>query len=298
MDFTNQNHKCQFRLSSGRLLGYAEYGDTTGALVFYFHGWPSSRLEAGLLDAHCRAMRLRLLAPDRPGYGLSDFQPGRTLLSWPRDVCELADHLGATRFSLLGVSGGGPYAIACGASIPHRVAALLLVGSVSPSDSAESIQGMVGLNRWLLTFARRAPWLAERFGAILLRALWGQGDQPIPASVERRLPPPDQRALQSKDLREILISSSREALRHGTRGAAQDGLLLARPWGFTLDQVRLPVRLWHGERDVVVPPAMGRCLAQSLPNCHATFYPEDGHFSLPYNRGREILACTVGNTAG
>lgn len=279
----------QLKLKSGRRLGFAEYGARSGPLVFYFHGWPSSRLEAALLGSVAQSMGLHLVAPDRPGYGLSDFDKGRTLRSWPEDVCELAGHFGASTFGVLGVSGGGPYALACGACIPERLRSLSVVCSVGPSDSPEALEGMVWLNRSLLAFARRTPWLPDRLGGVLLRAIWREGGRPVPPAVERRLPKLDKAALEDPGLRQGLIASSREALRQGTRAAAVDGLLLARDWNFPLEEIRTPVHLWHGERDVVVPPAMGRCLARRLPNCHATFHPEDGHFSLPYTRCREIL---------
>ena len=93
-----------------------QYGDPEGNLVFYFHGWPGSRCEPRLLHSVCAELQLRLVAPDRPGLGLSDFQRGRKLLDWPKDVCELADRFGVFRFTVLGVSGGGPYALACAAA--------------------------------------------------------------------------------------------------------------------------------------------------------------------------------------
>src|SRR5574341_1236813 len=214
------NH--QIRLSDGRLIGYAEYGDPAGEVVFYFHGWPGSRLEPRLLDSLCSELRLRLVAPDRPGYGLSEFQTGRTLLDWPMDVCALADHLGTEQFALLGVSGGGPYAIACAAMITNRLTAVLLVGSVGPAAEAGSLEGMVALNRWLLTVACKAPWLAERLAGICMRMVWNQGRQVIPAAIEKRLPPPDKQVLGDDRLREALIESSVEALREGMRGAVAD----------------------------------------------------------------------------
>src|SRR5437899_8680089 len=96
----------QIRLADGRQLGFAEYGDLRGRPLFYFHGWPSSRLEPRTGQNICAGLGVRMIAPDRPGYGLSDFKPRRTIPDWVSDVQELADHLDVKRFAVLGVSGG------------------------------------------------------------------------------------------------------------------------------------------------------------------------------------------------
>src|SRR5579885_2569019 len=133
----------QLGLSDGRQLGFAEYGTTDGLPLFYFHGWPSSRLEAGALQAIATEMNIRVVAPDRPGLCLSDLHPKRTLAGFCEDVQELARHLKWERFSVLGVSGGGPYAAACAARIRERVRTTLMVCSVGPSEAPEATKGMV-----------------------------------------------------------------------------------------------------------------------------------------------------------
>ena len=280
----------QLSLPDGRRLGFAEYGDPAGSPLFYFHGWPSSRLEAQAIDAAAASLRVRIIAPDRPGFGLSDFLPRRSMSQWPGDVCALASHLGVGSFDVLGVSGGGPYAAACAALIPDRLSSVLMVCSVAPCDMPHATDGMVRLNRWLLLFARKAPWLAEKVSKLCLWVLWHRGEQLTPKQIEQRLPEPDKQAVANAPLRQALIAASKEALRGGVGGAAWDGLLLARPWGFELQNIRIPVHLWHGERDIIVPCAMGRYLAKVIPNCQAKFCLEDGHFSLPYTRMGEILA--------
>lgn len=279
----------QFGLPDGRQLGFAEYGDLNGEPVFYFHGWPSSRLEPRSGQSLCARLGVRMIAPDRPGYGLSDFKARRTIPDWVSDVRALADYLAIKRFVVLGVSGGGPYAAACAAKMPERLVAALMVCSIAPADAPDATKGMVALHRCLLSFARTTPRLAQCVAGMCMKFFWREGAQVIPEQVETRLPPADQRALGSADLRQTLIASSKEALRQGVRGAATDGLLYARPWGFKLQDIKMPVHLWQGEKDVIVPPAMGRYLAKAIPDCHAKFYEDDGHFSLAFNRLEEIL---------
>ncbi len=290
MDRLNQ----EIRLADGRRLGWAEYGAAEGRPVLYFHGWPASRLEPRLLDAGCSGMGIRLIAPDRPGMGLSDFKRGRRIADWPGDALELTQRLGLEKFAVLGVSGGGPYAVACAASMAERLTATLLVCGMGPMEGGTAVLGMAGPSRRLLHLARAAPWAARLLAPLCLRAIWGKGGRVMPPALEARLSRADQLVLERGELRESLIASSREAFRSGARGPAWDGYLYSQPWGFRLEEIRGPVLLWHGEADVVVPVALGRELAGRIAGCRATFHPEDGHFSLPFNRLREILAAVEG----
>jgi len=283
----------RIRLRDGRQLGFAEYGRSDGLPLIYFHGWPSSRLEPRAMNKRCAELGFRMIAPDRPGLGLSDFKPGRDIPSFCDDVRQLADHVGLGRFAVLGVSGGGPYAAACAAKMPDRITATLLVCSVGPSDAPDAMQNMVAINRWLLAMARRFPRFTECIGGLCLRVIWGKGNQALPKGIEARLPPSDRKALESPELRQSLTDSSIEALRNGARAATLDGLLYGRPWGFSLEEIQSRVFLWHGESDIIVPVSMGRHLAKNIPDCQAQFYLEDGHFSLPYNRLTEILERAV-----
>jgi pimeloyl-ACP methyl ester carboxylesterase len=286
MDRMNQ----QMRLRDGRKLGFAEYGRADGLPFLYFHGWPSSRLEPYAMREVCVNMGVRLIAPDRPGFGLSDFQSGRTILDFTADANDLADYLGLKRFAVLGISGGGPYAAAYAARFADRLSTALLVCSLAPVDAPNATKGMVAVNRWLLSMARRFPRFAQGLAGVCLWAIWRKGEQVLPKQIERRLPSADQQALACQELRQGLTASSVEALRRGVRAAAADGLLYARPWGFSLQEIRAQVVLWHGELDVIVPPSMGHYLAETIPNCRAQFFPQDGHFSLPFTRLREILS--------
>ena len=136
------------RLRGGRRLGFAQYGRPDGEPLFYFHGHPGSRLEAQFADAAAAEAGFRVIALDRPGYGVSDFQPRRALRDWPDDVAEAADLLGLSRFSVAGASGGGPYALACAWRMPGRVIRAAVISGVCPYDVPGVTSGMRWQNKW------------------------------------------------------------------------------------------------------------------------------------------------------
>jgi pimeloyl-ACP methyl ester carboxylesterase len=265
------------RLADGRTLGYTEYGNPAGQVLFYFHGHPGSRLEAQLLAEPATAHGLRLIGIDRPGMGLSEYQPRRRLRDWPHDVVQLADRLGIDCFAVAGLSGGGPYALACAHGIGERLTACGIisgVGAISPFVSFLALW-----LPWLLTPLARHRFRNHEHAS---RAL---------TRFAHRWVDPDRKILEQPDVGETLIASLVEAFRQGSRGAAFDGMLLGRPWGIPLHQVAFaPLFLWHGGRDANVPIANARKLAEALPHCSPTYYPTDGHVSVIVTHGHEIIA--------
>jgi len=277
------------RLEDGRLLGYAVYGDPEGWPIFYFHGFPGSRLEAQLADRVAARMGIRLIALDRPGFGLSDFKPRRTIFEWPDDVVKIADALGINRFATVGVSGGGPYAAACALKIPQRLTAVAIVCGLGPLDTPNGTDRMIRTNHLIFFLGRRLPWLAKI-------SLWRIAYQVRrnPEGTLRRmivaLPDPDKAVLARPEVKTAMKDNVVEAFRGGSRGAACELLLYTRPWGFLLQDIATRVNLWHGEQDVSVPPTMGQYQARTIPNCRAIFYPGEGHFSLVINHMEEVLS--------
>jgi pimeloyl-ACP methyl ester carboxylesterase len=263
-------------LHDGRRLGYAEYGDPDGPTGLYFHGHPGSRLEPRFADEAAAGAGLRIVALDRPGYGLSDFHSGRQILDWPADVAEVADALGLERFAVLGSSGGGPYALACAHALPERVSKAGVISGVGPYDAPGTTDGMRWQNRVGFQLGARFPPLARFVMASMARQLRRRPDRTLDA-IAQAMSPSDAEVARRPEVREILAADIAEAFRQGSRGAALDVVLLGRPWGFRLDEVGMPVYLWQGEEDVLVPPAMGRHLAARLPDCRAAFLPGEGH---------------------
>ncbi|MHA3772477.1 alpha/beta fold hydrolase [Verrucomicrobiota bacterium sgz303538] len=279
----------QLLLRDDRRLGFAEYGAPDGCVVFYFHGFPGSRLEARLLDRPARELGARIIAVDRPGCGRSDVQPARTLGEWPDDVLALADALRIERFSVLGVSGGGPYALACAALLAERLRAVATVCGLGPLHLAHSTQGMSRLRQISCALLREMRWLTRPAYALMARRI-ARDIELVFEDLLTEVPPVDQTVLRRPEVREVLTASFREGIRHGATGGARDLRLYLSPWDFALDRIIVPVTLWHGELDTIVPATMGRELAGSIPHCEAIFLPEEGHYSLPINHTRPILA--------
>lgn len=279
-------------LRDGRRLGYSEYGAPDGRPMLYCHGFPASRLDGRL--AHEAALRhnVRLIAPDRPGYGLSDFQAGRRISDWARDALELADALALVRFPLLGISGGAPYAVACAGAIPGRLSSIGIVCGLGRADLAEHTAGMNPLARASFAAARGAPALSRLINRALAPVL-RSSPRLMLRLLASRLPPPDREVISDRDVFEIFAESYREAFRQGGRGAALDLTLYAQPWDTRVESIRVPCHLWHGEQDTTVPVAMGKRLAAAIPGCRARYYADDGHFSLPVRRMDDILAALV-----
>jgi len=266
-------------LGDGRRLGYAQYGRPDGEPILYFHGHPGSRLEGRFAHDAAAAAGFCVIALDRPGYGLSDFQPGRAITDWPADVAEAADALGLPRFAVAGASGGGPYALACAWRLPRRVTVAAVISGVGPYQVRGVTRGMRWQNRVGFRLGSRWPALAETLMRSIRRGITSRPDRTIDA-LARAMSPADAEIVRRPEVRDILIADLTEALRQGSQGAARDVVLLGRPWGFPLREIEPEVHLWQGEADTLVPPAMGRYLAEQIPKCHARLLPGEGHLLI------------------
>jgi len=223
------------RLKGGRILGFAEYGDPKGKPLFYFHGWPASRLNAAIYDTLSKRLHIRIIAPDRPGFGLSDFQRDRTLLDWPGDVVSLADYLKIKKFAVMGVSGGGPYAADCAYKIPHRLTKTGIVVGLGQIRGPESVKGLLWIGKigWL-NFGKH-PWLRKsstyvqylncRYNLFswMNQYTWGKADR---------------KQLSQPALSNRLTETIRDAFRGGYRGPELDLKLYTTDWRFRLEDIR------------------------------------------------------------
>jgi pimeloyl-ACP methyl ester carboxylesterase len=280
---TIHNH---ITLADGRRLGFAEFGERKGKPVFYFHGFTGSRLEAKLADGISRESKVRFIGIDRPGYGHSSFKPGRNFISWTDDVAELADALRIDRFSILGVSGKRPYTAACAVKMPDRLDAVGIICGMGPADVPALTKGMSWPYRQGLRLAGRLPGITTAlysFPAFFFRNY----PERMLSFLSGKVADPDRIALKNKERIRVLSASFCEAFLKSLRWPATDMVLYSRPWGFPLKNIDIAVHLWHGEKDRIVPPEMGRYMAKAIPNCQATFYANEGHFSIILNRIHE-----------
>lgn len=282
MNVTTTSGDGRFQLSDGRTLAWLTIGDPDGIPVFYFHGYPGSRLEVQFAAAAVAHLGLYLIAPDRPGIGGSAFKPGRTMGQWSDDVAELADHLGIDRFAVIGVSGGGPYALACAARIPRRLTGVALVAGLGPLAQAQLTRDMAIVDRLALALATRCPPVAR--WVVRLAAYWVRRHPAhCLAAMAAGVDPVDRQVLADPDHHRLLAESTAEAVRQGGDGVAWEITLMTRPWDFDLGAITQPVRIWQGLADRIVPPAMARYLAATLPDCECHMIPGEGHLSIIVN---------------
>ena len=285
-------------LPGGRRLGYSELGDPDGFCVLFCHGTPGSRLDALLLHEPARDAGVRLLAVDRPGIGSSDPQPGRTYLDWPADVAELLGRLGVSECSLLGFSSGAPYALVCAcAPLPglHKVA---VVSGNSPVDDPAVRRVLPPDSKVYLFLAEHARWAASAatlallgparlvsqrwpgIGARFYSLLVSPGDRRVIADYSAELGP------------ETGLAGISEALRGGTRGVRDDVAIEFGDWGFDIASASVPVEVFHGVEDPLVPLPQAEYVAQVLPDARLHVFEDIGHLVL-YERAAEILAAVV-----
>jgi pimeloyl-ACP methyl ester carboxylesterase len=265
------------RLSDGRRIGFAEYGDPEGESVLAMHGTPGSRFMFALTDKAARERGLRIVAPERPGYGLSDFRRKDGLVRAADDMIAFAYALGLRRFAVIGVSGGGPYAVATAAAMADQVALLALVSPVGPIAECQSKIRMSKLHRLIFTkIGRSAPSGATFFWS--LRQIVRRAPDLAYRGLMQRVAPSDRAVLLRGEVKANLQTALREGLRPGIGGARQDLRLFCAPWGLRLEELDVPAVIWQGSDDTIVPPAAAYHLAETLPNCRLDVIQGGGHY--------------------
>lgn len=281
----------QYQLPHGRKLGYDEYGSPDGKPIFYLHGSPSSRLEVKLYVSEdlLQSLNVRLVAVDRPGMGRSDFQPNRALLDFPKDLLALADHLNIRRFSILAYSLGGPYGLACAYAIPERLTKVGIVSGAALFTEPELITNINEGTRKFLTMPREKPFLSRLFLWMMLDVMPRIAPKQFIAGAAAVLPEADRAVVSDPKIQKGFVNAVREAMRQGTRGGFHESLLAVTDYGFRLQEIQTPIKLWHGEADQNVPVAMARFVESAVPKCEAKFYPDEGHLSLFKKHSAEII---------
>ncbi len=272
-------------LSDGRSLAWRELGPPDGRAVFFFHGGADSGLAAQLLAGAAEAGGVRLIAPDRPGFGASSPDPGRSLVSWADDVAALADHLCVGSFDVLGHSGGGPHALAVAARLPQRVGRVVVVAGGAPKDAGAAGMALpFRLNRW---FAITAPGMQRRFLQSHRSGL--ENPQKFLSQWGRMSTADGAMFSEQPEVGSLIVAEMTEAYRAGIDGAALEGQLYYQDWGFSLDSVEQPVDLFYGDADPMAPLSWGRYFVERLPSGTLHVLENEGHFSGLVHHATAIL---------
>ena len=275
------------RLGDGRRLAYREYGARGGQPLFYFHGWPGSRLDFVTNDAAAAGAGVRVIAVDRPGMGGSDPLPRRRVLDWPADVAALADALAIERFAVLGFSFGGPFARACAYAMPERVTLAVLVSAVGPlDDPAAGARLLPRPLRLGLALAGLSPALALPF--VWLTAREARAGH-LARDVAHMMPAADTAVFGEAEVADAMSASAVECFRGGLQGAVADAAAVARGEGFRLEDIATEVQIWHGELDQSDPIAMARSQERRIPRARAHYVEGGGHLIL-FSHAAEIMA--------
>lgn len=274
------------RLKDGRNLGYIEYGDPKGKPVFFFHGWPGSRYSGKETNEAAKKIGARVISTDRPGMGLSTYKENRKLLDWPDDIVELADYLKIKKFSVVGVSGGGPYVASCVYKIPERIIKAGIVVGLAPVNIKGNLEGM--------SFQGRVGWANyHRFPVLRVMASLGAALQfkyftklglliAFPTKQDREL---YSNAVKNKTGEE---SSVKEAFRQGIKGPATELKIYTDDWGLKVIDIKAKVYLWYGAKDKCVSLSMARYYKSQISNSEL-FIDEDGGHLARYNFEDKIL---------
>jgi pimeloyl-ACP methyl ester carboxylesterase len=287
--------------SDGRTLAYAEIGDPDGEPVFVLHGTPGSRLSGRHPDpARVADAGLRVVTYDRPGNGRSTRHPGRDVVDCVADVVAIADALEIERFVVTGGSGGGPHALAVAARLPERVIRAGCNVGAAPYDAPDLdwFEGMDPENvkefGWALhgeeTLARELEKEADK-------TLSRLDEDPATMLGDFQLSESDQTVLRDQTVHERLRKSFREAIAPGIWGWVDDDLAFVKPWGFQVEEIRVPVQVRYGVADVLVPAGHGKWLARHVPNADVIVDREAGHLAMPDEQLERLRTLVAGGAA-
>jgi pimeloyl-ACP methyl ester carboxylesterase len=278
-----------------RQIGFAEFGDPQGRAVFWLHGTPGARRQIPMeARVYAEKRQIRLIGIDRPGIGSSTPHQYDTVFAFADDLRTIADTLGIDTMEVVGLSGGGPYTLACAAAMPDRVVAAGVIGGVAPTTGSDAIggglMGSVGL--------RVAPLLQVAGGPIgmvasaLIRLIRPVGS-PAVDLYGRVSPEADRQVLARPEIKAMFLDDLLNGSRKQMAAPFADVVVFARDWGFRLDEVKVPVRWWHGDHDHIVPFEHGQHVVAKLPDVELYHLPGESHLA-GLGRAEEILSTMIG----
>ena len=276
-----------------RQIGFAEFGAPQGRAVFWLHGTPGARRQIPTeARAYAEAADIRLIGIDRPGIGSSTPYQYQNVFEFSRDLETIADTLGIDRMAVVGLSGGGPYTLACAAAMPQRVMVAGVVGGVAPATGPDRIGG--GL---MALGSRVAPLLQVagvpiRLTALTLVRLIRPVAGPAADLYGLVSPEGDRKLLARPEIKAMFLDDLLNGSRKQLAAPFYDIVVFARDWGFRLDEVKVPVRWWHGDADHIIPYTHGQHVVSRLPDAQLTPMPGESHLG-GLGRAKEILRTMV-----
>ncbi|GAC1399837.1 MAG: alpha/beta hydrolase [Mycobacterium sp.] len=277
-----------------RQIGFAEFGDPQGRAVFWLHGTPGARRQIPMeARVYAEQRRIRLIGIDRPGIGSSTPYQYDTVSAFADDLRTIADTLGIDKFEVIGLSGGGPYTLACAAAMPDRVVAAGVLGGVAPTRGVDAISGGVST---LISAAAPVVRLAGaplRLAASGLIRLIRPVAEPALYAYARISPEADRRLLIRPEFKAMFLDDLLNGSRKQLAAPFADVVVFARDWGFRLEEIKVPVRWWHGDRDHIVPFEHGQHVVSLLPDAQLTRLPGESHLA-GLGRAEEILDTMIG----
>jgi len=267
-------------LADGRTLGVAEFGAETGRTVLWFHGTPGARRQVPPAARRlARSEHLRVIGVERPGIGQSTPHLYGSVGEFADDIEEIAERLAIERFGLVGLSGGGPYVLACAHAMPERIVAGAVLGGVAPTRGAEAAAG--GAMRLATPLEPLLNLLREPLGGLFtlaVQSLEPLADQAFDLYL-RFAPAGDRRVLGDPEIREAFIEDMLLGSRENLRSFVYDLILFSRHWGFSLREIRVPIHFWQGDEDNLVPPEHAEHLARLVPGARLVRDPAGGHLA-------------------
>jgi pimeloyl-ACP methyl ester carboxylesterase len=276
-----------------RQIGFAEFGDPQSRAVFWLHGTPGARRQIPMeARVYAEQREIRLIGVDRPGIGSSTPYQYDTVFAFADDLRTIADTLGIDKFEVIGLSGGGPYTLACAAAMPDRVVAAGVLGGVAPVRGADAIGGGVST---LISAAAPVVELAGaplRLAASTLIRLIRPVAEPALYAYARISPEADRQLLVRPEFKAMFLDDLLNGSRKQLAAPFADVVVFARDWGFRLEEVKVPVRWWHGDRDHIVPFEHGQHVVSRLPDAQLTHLPGESHLA-GLGRAEEILGTMV-----
>lgn len=279
-------------LSNGLKLGYCEYGDPKGEVAFYFHGWPSSRVQGSLFDEPAKKHGLRLICPDRPGIGLSDFQQSRGLADWPDTLTQLAAHVGADNYHVIGWSGGGPYVLVTALKLHKRLLSASIICGAPPLKFLGDRE-MFWLYRFMIQLRHFFPTILG--GVLKLGGMTAKGNpQKAPLRwLMKLLGVEDRRVLLLPGIYDVVRDATLGALNRGARSVIADADIYLSEWGFEVSQINFPIRFWHGKQDRNIAWTYTQQIAELIPQAETHWSEIDGHYSLPITHAEQIITAAL-----